>query len=220
MASVQDMIDEINDHGFTDTSVTRKVALINDTVWDICAREPWPFLEQTINLNFDGTNPAPTNFPADFGSLLSLVIATNAADDSVGNALDPERWDVMERKYGDILLSTGTPCAYYFVGETLRVFYVPASNVQLRMDYLRKHPTLVSTSVATDILIPAEHHRAIVLGALYKLYNMDDDFDIGSSFQSQYEDRLLKMRNALWQRQYDRPDRIYGIDDFDLQFLS
>jgi len=214
MASVQDMIDEMNDHGFTDTSVTRKVALLNDTVWDICSREPWPFLERSVTLDFDGTNAQPTNFPTDFRSLLSLVRTDN------GDALDPERYDVMQRKYGETLGDAGQPVAYYFLGNTLNIYYVPAANVTLRMEYLSNHPELTSSSVETDFLIPREHHRAILLGTLYKLYDMDDDYDIGASFQAQYEDRILKMRNQLWVRQYDRPDRIYGIDDFDLQFLS
>ena len=214
MSSVQDMIDEFNDHGFTDTSVTRKVALINDTVWDICSREPWPFLEKKLTLNFDGINPNPTNWPSDFRSLLSLVRT------DTGDPLDPERYDVMERKYGQTLKQAGQPVAYYFLGDTLNIYFVPSVGQQLDLTYLCTHPTLTSASVATDILLPAQHHRAIVLGSLYKLYDMDDDFDIGASFQAQYEDRIVKMRNELWTRQYDRPDRIYGIDDFDLQFLS
>lgn len=208
------MIDEFNDHGFTDTSVTRKVAMINDTVWDICSREPWPFLEKTVDLSFDGTNPYPTNQPSDFQAVLAIANPSN------GVPLDPERYDVMERRWGDTLLNPGNPVAYYFIGDQLRVYYVPPSATTLRLDYLAKHPVLSSSSIETDFLIPREHHRAIVLGSLYKLYNMDDDYDIGASFQAQYEDRIIKMRNTLWQRQFDRPDRIYGIDDFDLQFLS
>ena len=208
------MIDEMNDHGFTDTSVTRKVALLNDTVWDICSREPWPFLEKSAILDFDGTNPSPTNFPTDFRSLLSLVRTDN------GDPLDPERYDVMERKYGQTLTSVGQPVAYYFLSNKLNIYYVPSSSTTLRMEYLSNHPELTSASVETDFLIPREHHRAVLLGTLYKLYDMDDDYDIGASFQAQYEDRIIKMRNQLWIRQYDRPDRIYGIDDFDLQFLS
>lgn len=215
MSSVQDMIDEFNDHGFTDTSITRKVAVINDTLWDICSREPWPFLEKTTTLDFDGTNPNPTNQPADFKAVLSLIRTDN------GDPLDPERRDVLERKYGGVLTSAGQPVAYYFLGNQLRVFYVPGAGTGvLRLDYLAQQNALTQASLETDILLPAQHHRVIVLGALYKLYDMDDDFDIGASFQQQYEDRILKMRGDIWVRQYDRPDRIYGIDDFDLQFLG
>lgn len=214
MATVQDFIDEINDHGFTDTSITRKVALINDTVWDICSREPWPFLEKQITLNFSGSSPNPSNFPTDFRAVESLIRS------DTGDPLDPERYDVMKRRYGTGLSDSGQPVAYYFRGGQLFIYFVPASNVQLDMQYLAIHPTLSQSSVETDILLPHQHHRVIVLGTLYKLYDMDDDFDIGASFQQQYEDRLLKMRNSLWEQQFDRPDRIYGIDDFDLQFLS
>lgn len=215
MASVQDMIDEFNDHGFTDTSVIRKVALINDTVWDICAREPWPFLEKTASLNFDGTGPAPTNQPTDFRAVLSLRRADN------GDPLDPERYDVMVRKYGQDLTTAGQPVAYYFLANKIQVYLVPGAGTGvLNLQYLANHPVLTQASLETDILLPPQFHRAIVLGSLYKLYDMDDDFDIGASFQQQYEDKITKMRNQLWQVQFDRPDRIYSVDDFDLQFLG
>lgn len=214
MASVQDWIDELNDHGFTDTSITRKVALINDTIWDICSREPWPFLEKSATLNFDGASPVPTNQPGDFRAVLSLVRS------DTGDPLDPERYDVMQRKYGQTLLQSGQPVAYYFLKNKLNIYFVPSSSQTLTLEYLCNHAAVSQSSVEADVLIPAQHHRAVLLGTLYKLYDMDDDFDIGASFQAQYEDRIDKMRNQLWQVQFDRPDRIYGIDDFDLQFLS
>lgn len=205
----------MNDHGFTDTSITRKVAMVNDTIWDICSREPWPFLEKSAQLDFDGTTPVPTNQPSDFKAVLSLKRNDN------GDPLDPERYDVMQRKWGAVLNQPGQPVIYYFLGSQLNVWYMPNPGTSvLTLEYLAQHPVLTSASVETDILLPKEHHRAIALGAMYKLYDMDDDFDIGASFQAQYEDRISKMRNDLWQRQYDRPERIYGIDDFDLQFLS
>lgn len=214
MSSVQDFIDEFNDHGFTDTSVTRKVALLNDTLWDICSREPWPFLEKSVVLTFDGTSPTPTNLPSDFRSLLSLVNV------STGVPLDPERYDVMERQHGADRLTGGTPNTYYFLNDTLNIYFIPDVATTLRLTYLANHPVLSQSSVEADILLPKEFHRAISLGTLYKLYDMDDDFDLAASFQAQYEDRLMKMRNQLWERNYDRPDRVYGIDDFDLQFLG
>lgn len=215
MSSVQDLINEFNDHGFTDTSVTRKVALINDTLWDICSREPWPFLEDNTLLEFDGSSPFPTNQPGDFRAVLDLVRSDN------GVPLDPMRRDVLRRRFGPtIMAQNGDPVAYYFLGGKLGVFYVPGASATLDLDYLRKHPVLTESSVETDILLPREHHRAISLGTLYKLYDMDDDYDIGQSYQQQYEGRILTMRNELWTPQFDRPDRIYGIDDFDLQFLS
>lgn len=215
MSSVQDLVDELNDHGFTDTSLNRKVAMINDTVWDISSREPWPFLEANTLLTFDGTSPVPTNHPADFRAVLDLLRSDN------GNPLDPERRDVLRRRFGPVVLAQqGDPVAYYFLAGKLNVFYVPGAQMTLDLDYLRKHPVLTETSVETDFLIPREHHRAILLGTLYKLYDMDDDYDIGQSYQAQYEARILSMRNELWTPQFDRPDRVFGVDDFDLQFLS
>lgn len=212
--TVQDIIDELNDHGFTDTSTARKVALINDTVWDICSREPWPFLEESIDLTFDGSSAIPTNWPTDFRAALVLV------DPSNGSLLEPKRLDALEKESAEDIDTVDTPTAYYFVGNQLRLFPVPNDGTTIRMRYLRLHPTLTSSSGAADILIPAQHHRAISLGALYKLYDMEDDFDISQRFQGEYESRLASMRSELWMRQYDRPDRIFDVDTEMLEFLG
>jgi hypothetical protein len=207
--TVQDIIDELSDHGFVDTSVTRKMWMINDTVYDICSRSPWPFLEKTIDLTFDGTNPYPSNFPSDFRAVIDLY------DPVTGVNLQPLRLDQADKTYGSYLATGGNPIAYYFLDGQLRVFNIPGSTQVLRISYVAEHPLLVQTDVEATILIPKYHHRAIVMGALWKLYDMEDDPELAVRFEQHYENRINTMRDDIWMKQFDRPDRIYVLDDDD-----
>lgn len=209
----QDILDELNDHGFTDTSTTRKLAVINDTIFDIVSRQPWPFLEAVLDLTFDGSSATPTNWPTDFRALLTLV------NSSTGDKLEWLRLDDIYRRQGNQITLVDVPTNFYFVGKTLKVWPVPPSGTTLHMPYLRKQVAVGASDPESAILIPAEHHRAISLGALYKLYDMEDDFDISQRFQAEYEARLQTMVGELFESQYDRPERVYDIDTDILEYL-
>lgn len=212
MSDVADIIDELDDHGFEDTSTDRKLVAINDTVTDFCSREPWPFLEGNLALAFTGS-AYPSNWPADFSKVLSII------DTSTGTTLTPERAEVIRRSYATSLATVGAPSLYYFKAARANFLPVPASGyASLDMDYLRSHPVLTETSLEAAILIPARHHRVITLGSLYKLYAMEDDPELSALFEEQYENKISRLREDLSRLQYDRPDRIFVLDDDDLDY--
>ena len=201
------ILSELDDHGFADTSSTRKVGCVNDTCWDICSREPWPFLEastDTFSLVAGQREPVlPTNFRAS----LSLVVP------SLARVLVPERADTIMKNYASMLAANGSPNYYYFVGEKMRLYPVPDANYTATLTYLQHQAELNVSSLETDFLLPPRHHRAIVLGALSKLYSMEDDPEIAAVFESQYEKRIQVIENDLWKKQYDRTDRIVDVWD-------
>lgn len=211
---VQDIIDELVDHGFSDTSSTRKVAYINDTVGDICSRGAWPFLEKSIDLTFNGSAANPSNFPSDFRAVIALY------DPSTGVALMPLRLDQASKTYGLDLGVSGTPTAYYFLANQLRVFNIPSASQTLTMRYLALHPVLTETSVEADILIPPRHHRTIIMGTLWKLYDMEDDPELAVRFEQHYENRINTMRDDVMMRQFDRPEQIAVLDEDDWDSYS
>lgn len=197
----------IDDHGFTYVGSTRRVAILNDVVADVCSREPWPFLETGVTLTFNGSSASPTNLPSGLLSVLSIVNPTT------GQILMPMRQDEFEKRYPTDAATVGTPQVYYFDGDrSLKVWQVPASTDTLRMKYLQLHPTLTNASVEADILIPARHHNVVLDGILWKLHRMADSFDSAASFKQDYEERIALMRNEIWMRQYDRPDHIAVLD--------
>jgi hypothetical protein len=202
---VADILSELNDHGFEDTASSRKVSILNDTVADVCSREPWPFLEKEITLTFNGSSAVPTNWPSDF----SKEVGVNSP---AGYKLTWERWDALRERYATDLAATGAPRHFYFVKNQLKAYPIPASTDTLNMEYICWHPELSETSVEADILIPARHHRVLVVGTLTKLYAMEDDPELSQLFQGMYQERLRMMREDLMRVQY-APDSILVFDD-------
>ncbi len=213
--TVAEMMSEITDAGYGDVTAVRQVSYINDTLWDITAREKWPFREKNIGLLFDGTNATPTNWPTDFSQ------ATWIYDISLGEAIWPERVETIRDRFANALTTTGvanTTFCYYFINKTAFFVSIPvASNGVARyyMDYVAKQVALTSASVEADILLPKEFHRVIVAGTLYKLAMLFDDTDVAPMYQAEYENKLMQMREELLRRQYQRPDRIFVTDEND-----
>lgn len=212
--NVSDMMSEITDAGYGDVSTTRQVSFLNDTLWDITYREKWPFREKTLALTFDGTSPTPTNWPTDISQVVWIF------DSSLGDAIWPERVETIRDRYASNMQATGVNnlvFAYYFVGKTAFFYPIPTADAtgRYQMDYIAQQGTLTSASLETDILLPPAFHRAIVVGALYKLALLFDDVDVAPLYQAEYENKLTLMREELLRRQYQRPDQIYVTDESD-----
>lgn len=206
---VQDMIDDLGDHGFTDTSTITKVRVLQDALWEIESMRPWPWLETEITLTFDGSSPTPTNMPANFRAALQLK------DVDTNTALIPLDEQDLEKNGVDLTKQGVAPRIYYPVGvDSLKVWPIPTASMTVRMRYLKVSAALTSGTLEASIDMPPRHHRLIVLGALVRLYDMEDDPELAQRFQGHYETRLARMVEDIFQRQYDRPDYI-RVDDWD-----
>jgi len=91
---VSEIIDDLEDHGFEDTSEARKLAALNDTLWDVTGREPWPFLEKSVALSFNGSSSTPTNLPSDLdGRSVPLLLRGQLAQGVADPGRDPDGHD-------------------------------------------------------------------------------------------------------------------------------
>lgn len=209
--NVSEILTQLTSHGFEDTSTDDKVAAINDALWDIESREPWPFLEKTTQLSFNGSSPTPSNMPTDFKAALWIYDNTN------GVSIWPERASTIRDTANTQINLVSDPQAYYFVGNTIKFWPVPgAATNRYQMDYIATQPAITSTSVEADILLPKRHHKVITLGALWQLYKMEDDPENGNMFQIDYENKINLMAEDLFRRQYQRADRIFVVDEDDI----
>jgi hypothetical protein len=209
---VTDMLSELNDSGFNDSTDARKVLMINDALWDAAARQPWPFLETTLTLTFSGSSGVPTNLPANYRAAMSVVDVGNSR-----NKLGFTRLDDLDGS-GTDFTQTGIPLLYYHVGSQLTLWPIPSVTANVRLRYIKKPAALTASTLSAAIEWPVEHHRVLVLGALYKLYDLEDDPELAVRFQGHYEGRLSQMVDEVFTRQYDRPETI-GIDPwFDIDY--
>lgn len=181
------------------------VRFINDAYYDICTREAWPFLETTYSGNLVVSQPKITAI-----TTLSKVLSFSLPALSV--LLEPRSYQWLTKKYSD-LTRVGLPSYYYFDASSLNVYPVPDSAYAAVISFIKTPNTLTASSVESDILLPARHHRILVTSALSRAYTMEDDFDVAAVVDAQSERRYQLMREDLWTRQYDRPDIVEDIYD-------
>jgi hypothetical protein len=205
--TVQDIMDAMTDHGFSDTTNARKIEVINDAYQDICSREPWPFLEKQANCNTVAGTAALASQPADFSDALSLVINASSI------ALVPIRLDDLTKRFAGNLSQTGIPSYYYFIGNQINLYPVPDSIYAITLSYISSPTKLL---LVTDVpALPDRHARAILLGAVASAYDMEDDTDLAMKFDAKFEKRIATMKYDLMTQQFDRTDTVYNLHQFD-----
>ena len=202
--TIDQMFAEMDLYGFEDFDDDAKLILINEAYFDIVTREAWPFMEGLATIT-QPSNDDTLNVPSNFQTVLSLVDSQNNI------VLEPERNDVIEKNIR-LNADSGSPNKYYFVGETLYLYPSDNTGTTYRLYYIKSPSTLTVNSVVADILIPARHHSIIVYGALVKAFLVNDDPQ-AAVFQNMFESRYMQMRNDVWMRQYDRPERVHVITD-------
>lgn len=210
---VSEAITVINNHGFEDTDDTQKMWAINDSIWEIDGMEPWPYLLKTVNLNFDGINPYPSNMPTDMARVKWVTFLSN------GQPIWPERIESIRSRYGSssTLGQLGNPTAFYFVGQQLRFWPIPtAGTATVLLDYRAWQTKLTTTSLEASILMPSRYHTAWVSGALQRLYTADDDPELGAVKKQDMEERVSKMRSDIMIQQEMRSDVVFLTDPDEL----
>jgi hypothetical protein len=206
--NVADILAILDDHGFIDTDTNTKLAYLNNAITEFCSVEPWPFLEaQPATLSFDGTHSYPSaGMPTNFRAVLSVV------DSSTGRLIIPERVDNLDRAQGSLTTQQSDALFYYFIGNQLNFAPIPPASFQARLRYLQFHPDVTSSSVAADFLIPKRFWMALVFGALVRLYDQDDDPDTSERMRGHFNNFVQTVRDEIWQRQFDMPDRVVITD--------
>ena len=206
------MILELRDHGFDDLVDSRLLSFLNDTYYEFCSLEVWPFLETSTAALTTTANNSVLTLPADVRAVLSIVNTTT------GNTLSPERRATIVKRFARYLTQVGEPSFYYRIGPAWGVYPVPGSAYNLLIDYV-KRPAALTTVITGGLdstpIFPVDHHRVLVLGALARANNMEDDSATGQYYDGLYAAKVDRIRNDLWGWQYDRPDRLIDLFDND-----
>lgn len=202
---VAEMITIIDDHGFEDKTSASKMEKINDTLWDVCGREPWYFLESTnTSLTIDSTGKITS--PTSISKITSLI------DTSNNRVLEPIEHDTLVQMYPSRITETGYPKLYYQTAGDFYVWPIPDATYTYHLKYMRLHPELTSSDVESAIYLPARHHRVLVLGALSKMYAEDDDPELAAAYDEMFEIRYANMREDLWKWNYDMDQVMVDVD--------
>lgn len=197
------MLEEMKAHGFADTSPAILTGLINDAYQDLCSQELWPFLMKDTTVTLTAGNDVLPGV-ADCRAVKALVIP------SQGVTLTPVDPQELLQNRTAALSSEGMPSLYYFTAGQIRVWPVPDTSYDVRVRYVRVPADL--SGIGDAPILPARHHRVVVLGALVAAYTMEDDPELAAQFQNLQMSRISRMREDLHTEQVDRPQTIRITD--------
>lgn len=203
--------DAMGDYGFEDSSTDTKLRALQAAVREIERKRPWPFLQRSLTLTFDGSSDTPTNVPSQLRAVLRMKDLTN------GRRVKYVRLDDFEDIVGTDYSKAGAPILYYFDGGDLKVWPIPPSTTTMKMRYLTRTGQLASNATEADILIPAQYHEDVVLlAAIRQLAIMEDDPDIAAAVEAHYKVELDWMVEDAFREQYDQPEYVHVVDPDDL----
>lgn len=210
--TVNDLMLALDDYGYEDTGTTRKVEKIQAAIWAIERREAWPFLQTTSDLTFAGGSQLPVTQPVRFRA------GVRAKDMTTGIRLEAVRLEDAEDYIGVNYTLDSDPTIYYFEGGQLKVWPQPPAGRVVRFKYVQRSAPITADSTEADILIPAEHYEAIILGALMRLSVMEDDEEIAAAVAPLFEQAVAEMVADVMPEQFDRTDyiHVFDPDDWDL----
>ena len=203
--TLNDFIQSMRNHGFTDTDNATLTDMLNDAYEDIWGREPWPFRDGQTTFD-TAAGVAAQTMPADFGKVDSMSI------DSLSLNLIPKRHDDLLHEFSGDLTYQAYPLYYYFVGSEVRLYPVPDSTYTVTLNYIKKFTPLVN---GTDAPALPSNHRIVLLGALVSAYDQEDDTDLAVRFEGRFENRLATVREEWWMQQYDKPDLVHDMYTFE-----
>lgn len=209
------MILELRDHGFDDLTDSRLLSFLNDTYYEFCALEVWPFLETSSTTLTTTVGAKLLTTPTDLRAVLGII------NTQTGNVLSPDRRETLIKRFAQTLTTRGEPGFYYPIGQTINLMRVPDQAYPLLFDYVKRPAaltTVITGGVDSTPIFPADHHRVLVLGALSRANAMEDDPDTAAFYDQLYQGKVQKIRNDLWGWQYDRPDRIVDIFNNDSDY--
>lgn len=205
------MLSALSDYGFGDEGQATQLRAIQDTIWEIEGRMPWPWIESSVTLNFTGSSTSPSNMPSDFRAVVNLVDVASGAK---------IRW-VRSDEYDD-LIGSDSPAATvggillaYWDGTTLQFYPQPLSTQTVKMRYIRWSPAITGSSVEGAFLLPPQFHRLIMYGAVARMYDMEDEPDLAARYDTRFENGIGRMQEALSKKQYMQADHIFITDPDD-----
>jgi hypothetical protein len=194
------------DYGFEDSPTDTKVRALQGAVREIERQRPWPFMEQTLDLTYDGTSRFAETPPPRLRAVLRLK------DTSTGRRLRYLRIDDFEDVVGTEYTKVGAPLFYYFDASQLAVWPIPPDGTTLKLRLLQRAADLAADSAESAIGIPAQYHEVVLFAAVMRLADMEDDPEIAQRLEGLYRLAMQDMVEDAFKGQYDQPEYIHMTD--------
>lgn len=170
-------------------SAVEWLAYVNDTYMDVVADADWPFLEgRTTDLTVTA-GEGEVDLPTD----VYRVTAVYSATDKMPLAPIPGRAE-FRRYFPDPENGLGMPLYYRLRSNVLEVYPHASADTVLHVDTVVP-PAAIETG--TEPVFPEQYHRILVLGALAKAHEDDENPAQVAVYQGRYERLLAAMKTDL-----------------------
>lgn len=212
--NVDNMVLEIQAHGFDDILAARIIPLIDLEHKRICAMASWPFTEATSTWTptIVATNITVPGAPA------SIQFVRTAELPQYSQALSYLKRDILRKQYGAGLTTyTELPRHYFMYGGQFFVwpnFPIGTSTVQVSLDYHLKPATLAAAGAETTILLPPEFHGILMDRVLARLSRSEGDLTDGDTYDQRAQGEMRELY-ASFDINMDSPDPIIMASEQD-----
>lgn len=98
---------------------------------------------------------------------------------------------------------TGSPTNFFTVGRTFFLYPTPSESGNANLDiwYVKRPVDLVDNEDESDL--PISFHEDVVLYALVRCKQLDEEFGQAQVIQQDYEERLIESKNETWDERAD-----------------
>jgi len=175
-------------------SNTNILQFINDVNREICNRYQLDFMQASTTFNtVAGTDSySLTSIAADLQQLYSLRVTS---PDNAEIYLQPMTADEFDMYIQDPTSQTqGSPTKYYLRNNTVYLTPTPDAIYTVAVRYI-KLPTTLTSSSQPDI--PEEFNEIVVLGALYRAMQTNDNYDQALIIKNQMDTQVVDMLKRL-----------------------
>jgi hypothetical protein len=177
---------------------------VNEVYMETVMADPnWPFLEDR-DTSLTVTSSGEVSLPADVWRVTGVYNATDKIP------LAPIPGQAQFRHYfPDPANGLGIPLYYRLRSNTLEVYPRPATTTSLELDVLVPPAALTS---GDEPVFPEEYHRILIVGALAKAYEDDENLEMAAHYQGRFDRGLAAMKVNLLQTRTEGFPQV--VDDF------
>ena len=206
MPTVDLIVSEADDYGFSRFSAVRKVSLLNRAYDKVMTTHLWPFLE--IVATSVSVSSGGWTVPADMRSILSV---TNRASNFILTEETPQEYAIRVGEHGTEAASvvSGQSALYYRVEGGLpsgTVTNWPSDSIAVFVQYYKDHDPLVAGGNEATILIPIRHQPILGYGLVRELYLITKQYDDAAAMDLLFKQGIKEMEQDVFSTSIDDSD--------------